>query len=280
MGLIRHWLGAPGRARRWAIAWFGIDRTLLGAAALVFVSAGTVGGLAGYEGYRYAWIAPEFCNLCHIHDYALTDWRHSIHGDVVTCHDCHMVPLLHYTETLLHTFYQRPSFPEDLHELPRIPSQSCESCHLSSAKDMHALSSPMPEAIFERIVRIDESPAHRLHMLATTRDPGEARGGLGGAPEHPRRLEQHGPTAHEAGFGPGVIECIDCHGSEPNRFHDFFARDDNCTACHEDLTVRGEHLRQFDCRHCHFQDFLPPSSVLGIVQADAAPQRIEDPLLR
>jgi len=279
MGLIRRMLGWPKRGWDWSWAWFGLDRKLLLLAVPVFIAAGTTGGMVGFEGYRYAWIAPEFCNVCHLHDYALTDWRHSIHGDVVTCHDCHKVPLMHYTKTLLHTFYKRPSFPEDMHELPRIPSRSCESCHLATAADHADLSSPMPEAIFDRIVRIDESPSHKLHMLSETRDPGEDRGGEGGAPEHTRRLDQHGPSAHELGFGPGMIECIDCHGSEANRFHNFFARDENCTGCHEDLTVRGEHLRDFDCRHCHFQDFLPPSAVVRTEEHDE-PALIEDPLLQ
>ena len=280
MAALARILGLPRRSWRWAVTWFGLDRSLVVPTLLVFAVSGGVGGAVGYESYRYMWIAPEFCNACHIHDYALTDWRHSIHGDVVTCHDCHKVPLMHYTKTLLHSVYQRPSFPEDLHELPRIPSRSCESCHLATAMDIGDLSSPMPAAIYERIVRIDESPSHRLHMLAETRDPGDARGGHGGAPERERRLAVHGPSAHDAGFGPGVIECIDCHGSEANRFHNFFARDENCTGCHEDLTVRGEHLREFDCRHCHFQDFLPPSSVGEATGREDQPLRIEDPLLR
>jgi hypothetical protein len=279
MGLVQRILTTPPRLWRWTQAWFGLDRRALLLALPVFATAGVAGGLVGYEGYRYIWISPEFCNTCHIHDYALSDWRHSIHGDVVTCHDCHKVPLMHYTKTLLHTFYDRPSFPEDLHELPRIASRSCESCHLASAADHSDLSSPMPVAIYDRIVRVDESPSHRLHMLATTRDPGEARGGHGGGPERERRLAVDGPSAHDVGFGPGVIECIDCHGSEANRFHNFFARDENCTMCHEDLTVRGEHLRDFDCRHCHFQDFLPPYGLEDVVTPDQA-LRVEDPLLR
>jgi hypothetical protein len=279
MGLLRRSLGLPRRGWRWAVAWFGLDRKIVLPALLVFTVSGTVGGLAGYEGYRYMWIAPEFCYACHIHDYAVEDWRHSIHGDVVTCHDCHRVPLMHYTKTLLHTFYQRPSFPEDLHHLPRISNETCESCHIEGAVEFEELSSPMPEAVFERIVRVNESPAHLLHMQATTRDPGKARGGSGGAPERKQRLADHGPHAEELGVGTGAIECVDCHGSEANRFHNFFARDDNCTSCHEDLTVRGEHLRQFDCRHCHFQDFLPPYGAVADPHGDD-PTVVEDPLLR
>lgn len=279
MGILGRVSSLPKRLFHKAWDWFGLDRRTLLLAVPVFAASGVAGGLAGYQGYRYAWIAPDFCNTCHIHDYALSDWKHSIHGEVVTCHDCHRVPLMHYTKTLLHTFYERPSFPEDLEHLPRISNETCESCHLEEAVAYEDLSSPMPREFFERIVRVDDSPAHRLHMNATSRDPGEARGGAGGAPERKHRLNQHGPTAGELGFGSGTIECIDCHGSEANRFHNFFARDENCIVCHEELTVRGEHLRDFDCRHCHFQDFLPP---YGTVQATAPeePAIVKDPLLR
>ncbi len=279
MGALRRIAGWPFRAVKRGWQWFEVDRRTLMLALPVLAGSAAAGSYAGYEGYRYIWIAPEFCYACHIHDYAVEDWRHSIHGDVVTCHDCHMVPLMHYTKTLLHTFYDRPSFPDDLHELPRIPSQTCESCHLEAASELHELSSPMPQGVWERIVKVDESPAHLLHMMSTTRDPGEAHGGHGGAPERQRRLVQQGPKAQDAGFGPGVIECIDCHGSEANRFHNFFARDENCKECHEDLALRGEHLSDFDCRHCHFQDFLPP---YGVVRAERQqpPLIVEDPLLQ
>jgi hypothetical protein len=279
MGLIRRILGAPGRALGWTNAWFGLDRRAWLLTIPILLGSGAVGAKVGYEGYRYAWIAPEFCYACHIHDYAVGDWRHSIHGDVVTCHDCHRVPLMHYTKTLLHTFYQRPSFPEDLHHLPRIPNETCESCHIAAAAEYHDLSSPMPEEVYDRIVRVDESPAHRLHMQATSRDPGDERGGEGGAPHRAHRLTEHGPKADELGIGSGEIECIDCHGSEANRYHNFFARDENCVQCHEHLTIRGEHLRDFDCRHCHFQDFLPPYGVIR-TEPHGASVPIKDPLLR
>ncbi len=279
MGLIRRILGFPKRALGWTNSWFGLNRSAWLLTIPVLLASAAVGSKVGYEGYRYAWIAPNFCNTCHIHDYALEDWRHSIHGDVVTCHDCHKVPLFHYTKTLLHTFYKRPSFPEDLHELPRIPSRSCESCHLQVSAEFEDLSSPMPEEVFDLIVRVDESPAHMLHMKASSRDPGAERGGEGGAPHREHRLSQHGPTAGELGIGSDVIECIDCHGSEANRFHNFFARDENCVQCHEDLTIRGEHLGDFDCRHCHFQDFLPPYGVIRTERREE-PVLIKDPLLR
>lgn len=279
MGFIRRILGLPGRALSWTNAWFGLTRSAWLLTIPVLLASAGVGAKVGYEGYRYTWIAPEFCYACHIHDYAVEDWRHSIHGDVVTCHDCHRVPLFHYTKTLLHTFYERPSFPEELEHLPRISNETCESCHLAAAAEFHVLSSPMPEEVYDRIVRVDESPAHMLHMLATARDPGEERGGHGGAPEREHRLTEHGPKAHELGVSTGEIECIDCHGSEANRYHNFFARDENCVQCHENLAIRGEHLKDFDCRHCHFQDFLPPYGVIRTNRHDpSAP--IKDPLLR
>ncbi len=261
MGLVRGVLGWPRRLARRFARTFSLDRGSLAVAVVVFLASSVAGSAVGYRGYLWAWIDPEFCYICHIHDYAVEDWRRSIHGEVVTCHDCHRVPLMHYTRTLVHTFYDRPTFPEDLHELPRISSETCESCHLAQAAAFHELSSPMPEEIFESIVRVDESPAHVWHMEASARDPGDARGGSGGGPARTRRLPQHGLTATEVGYGTGNIECIDCHGSEANRFHNFQARAENCYECHEDLKVRGDHLSDFDCRHCHFQEFLAPGDV-------------------
>ena len=275
---MRGLLGMPLRLAGRFVRWFALDRRAVLPALGLFGLSSVAGGLVGHQGYLWAWIDPEFCYVCHIHDYAVEDWRRSIHGDVVTCHDCHHVPLMHYTKTFVHTFWERPSFPEDLHDLPRIESETCESCHLAEAADLHELSSPMPEWVFEGIVRVEQSPAHVWHMQASSRDPGEARGGVGGAPARVRRLPQYGATAAEVGFGAGVIECIDCHGSEANRFHNFLARAENCLGCHEGLTLRGEHLAAFDCKHCHFQDFLSSANlVAGGIPSMAIP--IQDPLI-
>lgn len=276
-------VSAPRRLLRALVARilraFRLDRSALVPSLAVLAIASIAGSVVGYRGYLWAWVDPEFCYLCHIHDYAVMDWRRSIHGEVVTCHDCHRVPLLHYTETLLHTFVDRPSYPEDLEELPHISSETCESCHLTDVASFRELSSPMPRWLFDGTVKIDQSPAHVAHMQASTRDPGEARGGEGGAPERDHRLPQHGGTAHDVGFSTGDIECIDCHGTEANRFHNFLARAANCLQCHEDLTVRGEHLADFDCKHCHFQDFLSPGDFTrGEVPTIALP--IADPLIQ
>ncbi len=258
---------------------FDLDRRALLPALAVFGISSVAGGVVGYRGYLWVWIDPEFCYVCHIHDYAVTDWKRSIHGEVVTCHDCHRVPLLHYTKTFTHTFVNRPTFPEDLHELPRISSETCESCHLTEAAAYHDLSSPMPRWLFDGTVKVESSPAHVLHMESTVRDPGDERGGDGGAPARDRRLQQHGVTAQDVGFGAGIIECVDCHGTEANRYHNFLARADNCLQCHEELTVRGEHLADFDCKHCHFQDFLAPGDFTrGEVPSIALP--IADPLIQ
>ena len=137
----------------------------------------------------------------------------------------------------------------------------------------------MPRGVFDQVVKVDESPAHVAHMRAESRDPGAERGGEGGGELREHRLEQHGLTAHDVGAGTGVIECIDCHGSEANRYHNFFARDENCKTCHEELELRGEHLSDFDCRHCHFPDFLPPIELQHAAGTDVSAP-IKDPLLR
>ncbi|MFH1469691.1 MAG: hypothetical protein ABIO70_35220 [Pseudomonadota bacterium] len=256
------------RLWRWVSDALGLQRAaLLVAGAVCLVSAGS-GGAVGYRAYQYAWVDPTFCDVCHMHDYALQDWRDSIHGGLVTCHDCHRVPLTHYIMDLVHTFYDRPSYPEDLTEMPRIPSESCESCHLTAAALLTDLDSPMPQEVFDHIVKVEDSPGHRAHLMAEDRDPGKSRGGGGGAARRTRHLAQHGATAAEVGFGTGEIECIDCHGTETNRFHNFAARQENCLACHEDLQQRG-HVPDFDCRHCHFQDFVAPAD-LGKVDWQAS----------
>jgi hypothetical protein len=248
------------RVRRF-FGWFRLGKAAIPISIAAFVVGSLGGGAIGHQGYLWAWIDPEFCYICHIHDYAVEDWRRSIHGEVVTCHDCHRVPLMHYTKTFFHTFVDRPSFPEDLEHLPHISSETCETCHITRADAFEELSSPMPLWVFDGTVKVEDSPAHVWHMEATTRDPGEVHGGDGEAPRREHRLPEHGAKAHELGLGTGIIECIDCHGSEANRFHNFLARAENCIECHQNLSLRGEHLSDFDCKHCHYQDFLAPADV-------------------
>jgi hypothetical protein len=260
------------------VGYFGLDRSAFVVSAAVFMAASAVGSYAGYKGYVYAWIAPEFCYLCHIHDYAVEDWRRSIHGDVVTCHDCHRVPLMHYTQTALHTVYDRPTYPEDLEELPHISSETCESCHVTGGAEFEELSSPMPRTIFDATAKVELSPGHMWHMESADRDPGEDHGGTGAWDLRDHALPEHGAKAHDLGFGTGAIQCIDCHGTEANRFHNFTARAENCHACHTDLTVRGEHLSDFDCRHCHFREFLAPGDATAVSQP-ALQLPIKDPMI-
>ncbi len=215
-----------------------------------------LGTPVSHDAYTYMWADDRFCNDCHVHDYANEAYEASLHYDVTTCHDCHLVPIRHYPRNLWKTLFDRPQGPEDIHP-PAVDSVLCAACHVAAEAD-HPLTGPMPDDLRARIVKIDNSPLHQLHLTSTTRTPDPAHGGS--------------PSDQ----GDGEIACMDCHGAENNRAHSFAAARDNCVRCHDDpvftsdaardddaateddaLVVVAEHgMGRLDCRECHFSGFV------------------------
>lgn len=252
--------------------------------------AGSAAGVpAGDEVYTYLWADYRFCNDCHVHDYANEAYERSVHFGMTTCHDCHLVPIRHYPRNLWITVFDTPQTAEDIHP-PDVENVICTRCH-SSETDDEALTGPMSQAVREIVVKIDESPMHLLHMRSETRDPGVYRGGghgEGGKNGHGEASHGaepaaggeeaadgggHGPThGVTAGWDAGVITCMDCHGSESNRAHQFEASTSNCLACHEDIAPEGSPIAGLECRECHFAGFVGKPGAPGGHQAvgDAA----------
>lgn len=61
----------------------------------LFIVAGVLVGLVAYSiyvsrAYSYLSDKPEACINCHIMSPYYASWRHSSHGNVATCNDCHV----------------------------------------------------------------------------------------------------------------------------------------------------------------------------------------------
>lgn len=209
----------------------------------VFVGllGGSLAGLpAGDALYTYMWRDPGFCDDCHVHDYANDAWAVSEHGQLTTCHDCHRVPIRHYPKNLYLALFNRPTVPEDIPR-PEVGVVICEQCH-AAAGEREELTGPLPERLRGLVVKVDESPLHRLHLEAKSRVPEAYGGGKEG---------QHAPT--------GIV-CLDCHGGLDLDVHRFTANSDGCEACHEGIRPEDESGRTLSCLDCHEQGFLGRSA--------------------
>jgi hypothetical protein len=240
------------------------SRTLVVFACLL---AGALTGVpVASSAFNYTWRDPNFCDDCHVHDYANTAYHRSVHVGVTTCHDCHRVPLRHYPRNLYVTFLRRPQGPEDIHT-PDVESVFCGACHSEESDEV--LSGPMTEALRQRVVKVDHSPLHRVHMDSDTRFPGEYRGGHEEALGDVR--EEMGHALAREGAGEEGITCMDCHGSGGSELaHRFTASRENCIECHEGVDISEGRLSTLRCQECHFQAFIGHSGGTGaVVQEDS-----------
>lgn len=204
----------------------------LGLVTVAFAGGALAGIPAGDQVYNYEWKDADFCDDCHVHDYANEAWAESVHGELTTCHDCHRVPISHYPRNLYMMIADRPQGPEDIHR-PHVETVVCQQCHVAQGEI--ELTGPMPADLLAHVVKVENSPLHKVHMEAESRDPGAAPG--------------------EA--EPGEITCMDCHGSDENRAHSFPATTANCAACHEgEAHLDANDDAQVECRDCHFGGFV------------------------
>ena len=218
---------------------------------------GALAGVPAGEGaYHYVWRDPHFCNDCHVHDYADESYFRSVHADVTTCHDCHRVPLMHYPRNLVMTPGLYGS-EEQLEHVPHVDEVICSACHVADAHGH--LTGPMTDEVLTRVVKIDQSPLHRVHLDAAVSDPGTGRGG---GESHGEAAEGHGEAhgtdggAHGGSGEEGAITCMDCHGGPSNRAHRFPANRDNCLQCHEGISESAGRLSELQCHECHFEGFV------------------------
>jgi len=227
-----------------SLAWLRAHPVSALVVLAAFVAGSISGAPAGEQLFRYTWTDADFCDDCHVHDYANEAWARSVHAGLTTCHDCHRVPIRHYPKNLWTTVFDPPEGEEDIHP-PDVANVVCEQCHAEAGLD-EVLTGPMRQDVRRRIVKIDDSPGHRRHLDSETRHPGAYRGG----DEPDSRSEE-------------PITCMDCHGAESNRAHRFESSSKNCVECHEDQEMMAG--KPLNCRECHFEEFLG-----GLPAGDAA----------
>ena len=216
-------------------AW---GRPRLAIVACAALAGALVGVPFGTRLYRYQWADARFCDDCHVHDYANEAWARSLHAGLTTCHDCHRVPIRHYPKNAWGALFDRPAGPQDI-ERPDVPVVVCQQCH-SAEGDGEPLTGPMGPEVRALVVRIDDSPLHRVHLESPHRSPTAAHGG--------------GDADREA---EGLITCMDCHGAEENRAHRFQSTTAACVGCHRGLGL-DEGVAEVPCRTCHGRAFLAP----------------------
>ena len=113
------------------------------------------------------------------------------------------------------------------------------------------------DELLASVVSVDDSPMHRVHMEATSRDPGNYRGG-GEHEQAPDEERHHSPEEIQADpkHSEGAILCMDCHGSSNNRAHQFRPSRQNCLQCHGGMAHAGGRLDDLVCQECHFDRFV------------------------
>lgn len=169
-----------------------------------------------------------------------------------TCHDCHHQPLHQYIKEAYVYVAKRPKFPKDLHHTPNVPSNLCQSCHLSSHKQ-DTITGPMSGQDISRIPKVDKLYLHAFHLEKKTKMKLLKNHQFSDAEREGKFVN---PPA-EIGDEERDISCSDCHGGPTNRAHHFSAVDLSCLRCHDKVhdTPIG---REFGCKQCHFQEFLLP----------------------
>ena len=216
------------------------------ASLAVVVVAGGLGSGAGVpaanEMYTYMWRDPNFCNDCHVHDYANERWEHSVHGKLTTCHDCHRVAIRHYPLNLIVTLFDTPQKPEDIPKA-EVGMVVCEQCHLKSGEE-EPLTGPMTDDLRHLVAKVDDSPLHKVHLEAKGRKPSNYHGGTGAELERPSELD-----------ADRTVVCLDCHGGDRLRVHRFVADSSDCEQCHAGIRPKDEAGHELECLDCHARGF-------------------------
>lgn len=232
--------------------WLAANPGPLLAAMAALVVGAALGAPVGNRGYDYMWRDAQFCDDCHVHDYANDAYAHSVHAGVTTCHDCHRVSLRHYPKNLYRALLDRPTGPDDIPK-PDVETLICTQCH-SAETAKEPLTGPLPESMRASIVKIDQSRLHRVHLESRLRTPATAQGGS--EPEHEApAVATGGHPPERAPWDAGVIACVDCHASGTDRVHKFEAISENCLGCHGEIELPEGRLGRVACRECHFAGF-------------------------
>jgi hypothetical protein len=235
-------------------AWLVLHPVSLAVVVFALVGGGATGVPAGAAMHTYMWKDARFCDDCHVHDYANEAWARSAHARLTTCHDCHRVPIRHYPNNLYLALFDRPQVPEDIPQ-PDVGVVICEQCHSETADD-EPLTGPLPDKLRPWVVKVDQSPLHRLHLDATTRVPSVYSGGEHGAAVATAPVETTAGAATGDAVAADTIECLDCHGGRHLEVHRFTATSEGCETCHAGIRPEDESGRTLSCLDCHAQGFL------------------------
>lgn len=234
--------------RRWLTAE-PVRMAVVSVGLLVGAGAGVP---SGEKMFDYTWRDARFCDDCHVHDYANEAWARSAHAQLTTCHDCHRVPISHYPRNLWVTAVDPPQTREDIHA-PHIPVVVCGQCHLQEEHG-HPLTGPMPEEIRAKVVKIEKSHLHEVHLQAESRTPSAYQGG------DASKAAPAGEHGGDHGGDAPAIDCMACHGSPKMPAHQFEASTDTCVECHSALSPAQHGPGTLPCLQCHITGFLvdPP----------------------
>ncbi len=220
-----------------------------------------VGGYGGKKMNDWVVADADFCDACHVHDYANEAWEHSIHNPSnTTCHDCHHQSLYDNAKSLvllMSPFYKHEG---KLHDFPTVNDHICQSCHDQNVEPhIGAIVGPLGDEEIKAVTKINGSLLHKVHLKAENRLPykkvkwnipveDEKRGDV-------RITKQH-LFARE--IPPeGKINCRDCHGTSLNRAHSFMATTENCEQCHNAaISENGPHMHNQNCLLCHVAGFI------------------------
>jgi hypothetical protein len=199
-----------------------LNRSAALAVGLAFGAGVLVGVPVSDAGYDYTWRNADFCDDCHVHDYANEQYRASRHVGVTTCHDCHRVPIMHYPMNIWKVATIDYVDPSQVHT-PDVPTLICAACHIEGSHE--ELTGPMTAELRAEVVKVGESPLHALHLEQ----------------EHDDR----------------PVTCLDCHGSGGGfSAHRFESTRERCLVCHEGISPEQGRLDQLECRDCHLQGFV------------------------
>ncbi|MEI8346472.1 MAG: hypothetical protein WCG27_03330 [Pseudomonadota bacterium] len=228
----------------------------------LFVVGAIAGTAVGHKGYRYVIYDAGFCNKCHVHDYANDAWFESAHYQSTTCHDCHHQSVwANARGGLLTVFANYYKKREKIHNIPKVEDKHCIKCHIPSKHGVLLdIVGPLQSYDISKIIKIEETKGHRVHLLAKTRDPSKYYSWAQDGQHVQAKIKDSENTddAFNIEEEGRVIHCRDCHGGKQNRAHNFNAMPENCLECHKDISKSNKvvgHLKQ-NCMLCHFASFL------------------------
>lgn len=225
-----------------------------------------IGSYAGYEAGIWMVKDPDFCEACHVHDYANEAWEVSIHGQKdITCHDCHHQSLTDNVKSAIYLVSPIHDASKLIHSVPVVKDYVCQKCHDSRVDGLgsifHGVLMDMPEEKYNSIAKVNNNRLHKAHLEAESRFPYKSLNW--NIPAEPEKdFSKDFTPGNLINFGQkeeSAIHCRDCHGSKSNRAHNFAPVRENCEQCHNairDMDELHSHPHNRNCLLCHVDGFV------------------------